>query len=232
MLKLLISAQQWDKMDQWSDYTLPGIFIVGGLIVLFIGIIPFVYSKNKVTKWMFIVSAILAVGFGSFAYIKNQGLKDYYAENKYITPQSRSYEAQMFYKKPYDVSDVEAWKYEDDWEGLSKLTSIYKRKPVKERVTYLGRNDSYVYVKINNQIIRFYESDCKKINGNLSYLTGYRFVMRDKEFKKLGFLKLPYYFEKEVLISKKEWDKQATIEVVKNYDTPGLAGNWITDARR
>ena len=232
MLKLLISAQQWAKMDQWSNYILPGIFIVGGLIVLFVGIIPFVYSKNKVTKWMFIISAILAIGFGSFAYIKNQELKDYYTESKYITPQSRSYEAQMFYKKPYDTSDIEAWKYEDDWEGLSKLTSIYQRSSVKEKVTYLGRNDSYVYIKINNQIIRFYESDCRKINGDISYLSGYKFTMRDKAFKKLGFIELPYYFEKEVLISKVKWNKQASDKVIKNYDTPGLAGNWITDARK
>lgn len=232
MLKLLISAQQWAKMDQWSNYLLPAVFIIGGLVVLFVGIIPFVYSKNKITKYLFAVSIILVGGFGSFAYFKNQGLKNYYTENKYITPQSRSYDAQMFYKKPYETVELQAWQYEDDWEGLSKLRSIYQRNSVKEKVAYLGHNDSYVYIKINNQIIRFYESDCRKIDGRDSYLAGYKFTMRDKAFKKLGFIELPYYFEKEVLISKEKWDKQAPDKVVKNYDTPGLAGNWITDARK
>lgn len=231
MLSLLISAQQWAKMDNWSNYVLPGIFIVGGLVVLFVGIIPFVYHKNKVTKILFTVLITLTAVFGIFAYFKNQGMSEYNYQNKYITAQTRSYQAQMFTKKPYETNEIQAWKYEDDWEGLSKLTSIYRRSNVKQKITYLGRNNGYVYVQINKQIIRFYESDCKKINGKQSYLAGYKFTMRDKAFKKLGFNELPYYFEREVLISKTSWNKQASKQVVENYTTPGLAGNWLTDAR-
>lgn len=231
MLNLLINAQQWAQMDRWSNYILPGIFIVGGLIFLFVGIIPFVYHRNKVTKLLFAITFTVSAGFGIFAYLKNQTLSDYNYQNKFITAQSRSYEAQMFFNKPYDTSELQAWKYEDDWQGLSKLTSIYRRSPVKEKITYLGHKDGYIYVEIQKQIIRFYESDCEKITGKSSYITGYKFTMRDKEFEKLGFLKLPYYFQKNILISKAGWDKPASDNVVKNYTTPGLAGNWITDAR-
>ncbi|MBP2057573.1 hypothetical protein J2Z60_000744 [Lactobacillus colini] len=232
MIKLLITADQWAGFDQWSNFTLPGVFIVGGLIVLFVGIIPFAYKKNKITKSLFLISIILIICFASFAYIKNKGMKDYYAENKYITPQSRTYQLQMFSKRYYETSEVQAWEYEDDWQSLSKLESIYRRIPVKQQVTYLGRKNSYVYIKINKQIIRFYESDCQTTATNKSYITGYKFLMRDKSFRQIGFIEQPYYFEKLILIPKAKWNKQADDTVVRSYTTPGLAGNWLTEARK
>ena len=83
-------------------------------------------------------------------------------ENHYLTPMVREYDAQIFSNKYYDPEEIEAFKYVADIQTPSHLPSIYKKMPVKQEVTYLGKNDYYAFIELNNVVMKFSLADCKK----------------------------------------------------------------------
>ena len=121
IMTLLVSPQQWANWDQWYNYTLPGYVLILGTIFLFVGLIPFL----------------------GLSYFKNKESTEYRKENHYLTAMVRVYDAQIFAKKYYDPNEIETFKYVADINTPSHLPSIYQKIPVKQEVTYLGKNDYY-----------------------------------------------------------------------------------------
>ena len=229
---LLVSPEQWASWDKWFNYTLPGYILILGIIFLFVGLIPFLCVHNKLTYSLFGVTSILLVVFLGIAYFKNKESKEYVKENHYLTAMVRKYDAQIFSNKYHDSEEIEAFKYVADIQTPSHLPSIYKKVPVKQEVTYLGKNDYYAFIKLDNIVMKFSLTDCKKIPGNKAYFTGYRFEIRNKKFLKLGFINLKHNLRDKVELPIDSYDKQVSSNVEENYNHPGLVANWIPDSEK
>ncbi|EJN53166.1 Hypothetical protein A131_139374, partial [Lactobacillus gasseri CECT 5714] len=110
MMTLLVSPQQWANWDQWYNYTLPGYILILGTIFLFVGLIPFLCVKNKLTAVLFGVTTTVLCLFLGASYFKNKESTEYMKENHYLTAMVRVYDAQIFAKKYYDPNEIEAFK--------------------------------------------------------------------------------------------------------------------------
>lgn len=231
---MLITPEQWLAFDQWFNFQLPAICLIFGGIFLFVGIIPLLYTRNKITWTLFTSLSAICVAVGIFCGVKSSGKKvqQYFAQTHYITPQVRSYEMQLFFKKVYDPFEVAQFRYSVDINDISHLSSIYRKKKVSIPVEYLGRDDYYVYVKLDKTVMKFSTSDCQKISGDKAYFSGYKFTMRDKGFEKAGFFELPYNMRDKVLIPRNQWDKKVAQTYTENFDHPGLVANWIPDSNK
>lgn len=232
MLLLLITPSQWADFEQWCNYTLPAIFLILGSIFLFVGLIPFLCIRNKITWSLFGSLTTIVLIVGIFSYFKTQQAQPYFKETHYVTALTRSYSAQLFAKQPYDPGEIEQLKYVSDYETPSKLKSVYQRSAVKQTINYLGRDDYYVYVELAGKVMKFDVADCRKVSGQTAYFSGYHFKMRNKEFKKLGFFELPHYFRVKVCIPKSQWNKKVPAHYLQTYDRPGLVANWIPDSAK
>ena len=205
MMTLLVSPQQWANWDQWYNYTLPGYILILGTIFLFVGLIPFLCVKNKLTAVLFGVTTTVLCLFLGASYFKNKESTEYMKENHYLTAMVRVYDAQIFAKKYYDPNEIEAFKYVADIKTPSHLPSIYQKIPVKQEVTYLG---------------------------NKAYFTGYHFKMKNKEFLKLGFIDLKHDLRDKVELPANSYNKQVSENIEENYNHPGLVANWIPDSEK
>lgn len=96
MMTLLVSPQQWANWDQWYNYTLPGYILILGIIFLFVGLIPFLCVKNKLTAVLFGVTTTVLCLFLGASYFKNKESTEYMKENHYLTAMVRVYDAQIF----------------------------------------------------------------------------------------------------------------------------------------
>ena len=231
---MLISPQQWLAYDQWFNFQLPAICLILGGLFLFVGLIPLLYARNKVTWSIFYSLLGLCIVTGIFCGIKSSGtqVKQYFAQTQYITPQTRTYSMQLFFKKENDPYEIAQYRYVTDINNVSHLTNIYQKKAVKQRVEFLGRDDYYIYVKLDKMVMKFSTVDCEKISGNQAYFSGYRFIMRNKDFEKIGFLKLPYNMRDKILVPKDQWNKKVPPYYTENYAHPGLVANWIPDSEK
>jgi len=229
---ILISPQLWQAYDQWFNFQLPAICLILGGLFLFVGLIPLLYVRNKITWSLFYSLLGICIIFGIFCGIKssNKEVKSYFVQNHYITPQTRTYSVQLFFKKEYDPFEIAQYRYVVDLDNPSRLTDIYAKRKVTQKVDFLGRDDYYVYVKLDKAVMKFSTSDCQKISGNTAYFVGYRFDMRNKNFEKAGFINLPYNMRDKILVPANEWNKKVSDKYKQNYDHPGLVANWIPDS--
>lgn len=232
MMTLLVSPQQWANWDQWYNYTLPGYVLILGTIFLFVGLIPFLCVKNKLTAILFGLTTTTLCIFLGLSYFKNKESTEYRKENHYLTAMVRVYDAQIFAKKYYDPNEIETFKYVADINTPSHLPSIYQKIPVKQEVTYLGKNDYYAFVKLDNAVMKFSLADCKKIPGNKAYFTGYHFKIRNKKFLKLGFIDLKHDLRDKIELPADSYNKQVSENIEENYNHPGLVANWIPDSEK
>ena len=231
-MTLLVSPVQWANWDKWFNYTLPGYILILGTIFLFIGLIPFLCVRNKVTATLFGITTIVLCLFLGLSYYKNKEAKEYLQENHYITAMVRKYDAQIFVNKYYDPNEVDAFKYVADIKTPSHLQSIYQKIPVKQELTYLGKNDYYAFIELNNVVMKFNLEDCKKIPGDKAYFTGYHFKTRDKQFLKLGFIDLKHNLRDKIELPEAFYNKQVSKNIEENYNHPGLVANWIPDSEK
>ena len=74
MMTLLVSPQQWANWDQWYNYTLPGYVLILGTIFLFVGLIPFLCVKNKLTAVLFGLTTTTPVSYTHLDVYKRQVL--------------------------------------------------------------------------------------------------------------------------------------------------------------
>ncbi|OYS19524.1 hypothetical protein CBF76_06595 [Lactobacillus taiwanensis] len=229
---LLVSPEQWANWDQWFNYTLPGYILILGTIFLFVGLIPFLCVRKKITYILFGVTTLVLVTFLGISYFKNKESTEYVRENHYLTAMVREYDAQIFSNKYYDPDEIESFKYIADINTPSHLPSIYKKIPVKQEVTYLGKNDYYAFVKLDNVVMKFSLSDCKKIPGSKAYFTGYHFKLRNKKFMKLGFIDLKHNLRDKVELPREFYNKKVSKNIEENYNHPGLVANWIPDSEK
>lgn len=230
MLDLLVSPAQWAYFDNWYNFISPTIFFAFGACFIFVGLLPISCIKNKITITLFIINVCLGLILAAVVYVHNQSAKEYFKESHYVSAMTRTYSFQLFSKQYYAYDDVDTLRYISDPSTPLAIKSVYKATQVKEPITYLGKDDCYVYIKMHNQKLKFGKDICRKINGNVAYMTGYRFDMRSAGFSKIGFLKLPNYFRDKLEIPAKLWNTKAPQKVINNYDRPGLVGRWITDS--
>lgn len=229
---LLISPTQWANWDQWFNYSLPSYILILGTIFLFVGLIPFLCVRNKITSILFVSTSLMLGFILTVAYLKNKEATEYLKENHYLSAMVRKYDAQIFEKKYYDPNEIEAFKYVADISVPSHLPSIYQKIPVKKEVNYLGKNDYDAFVELDNTVMKFSLTDCKKFPGNQAYFVGYHFKMRDKEFEKLGFIDLKYNLRDKVEIPANLYNKKVSESIEENYNHPGLVANWIPDSEK
>lgn len=231
-MMLLVSPEQWANWDKWFNYTLTGYILILGIIFLFVGLIPFLCVHNKITYTLFGVTTVFLVTFLGIAYFKNKESKEYVKENHYLTAMVREYDAQIFSNKYYDPEEIEMFKYVADIQTPSHLPSVYKKIPMKQEVTYLGKNDYYAFIKLNDVVMKFSLADCKKIPGSKAYFTGYHFKIRNKKFLKLGFIDLKHNLRDKVELPADSYNKQVSSNIEENYNHPGLVANWIPDSAK
>lgn len=178
------------------------------------------------------MTTVFLVTFLGIAYFKNKELKEYVKENHYLTAMVREYDAQIFSNKYYDPEEIEMFKYVADIQTPSHLPSVYKKISVRQEVTYLGKNDYYAFIKLNDVVMKFSLADCKKIPGSKAYFTGYHFKIRNKKFLKLGFIDLKHNLRDKVELPAEFYNKQVSSNIEENYNHPGLVANWIPDSAK
>ena len=76
-MTLLVSPEQWANWDQWFNYTLPGYILILGTIFLFVGLIPFLCVRKKITYILFGVTTLVLVTFLGISYFKNKESTEY-----------------------------------------------------------------------------------------------------------------------------------------------------------
>lgn len=231
-MSLLVSPIQWANWDKWFNYTLPAYILILGIIFLFVGLIPFLCVRNKVTTTLFGVTTTVLCIFLGIAYFKNKESAEYVKENHYLTAMVRKYDAQIFANKYYDPDEIEAFKYVADIKTPSHLPSIYRKISVRQKVTYLGKNDYYAFVRLDNVVMKFSLTDCKKIPGKNAYFSGYHFKMRNRKFLKLGFIDLKYNLRDKIELPAESYNKKVSDKIEENYNHPGLVANWIPDSEK
>lgn len=232
----ILSPQQWAETEHWINFTLPG-WVIGLLVAAVICIIPITMKKNKLTLAVFLAYLAVAVGFGIYASQRNQTAiyHEYVKESHYTSAQTRSYNAVMFAYTPNSPSDIAAMRYLAEIKLPSKLRSVYTKTFKQTPVKLVGKSQYYVYIAYRGKVMKFYDSLVHLTNANSSYMTGYKFTMRNAGFKKLGFLELPYILRDQLYIPHKQYNDPNKVirnELDYKYERPGEVGGWVVDLEK
>lgn len=230
-----ITPQQWETFEQWFNFQIIMIWVVFGVFFIFVGLVPLLYHRNKITWILLGGLTVIGLGLGVYSYIKSNqpAAKKYIVESHYITPQTRAYSIKTSaWSRPFDDNEISQYRYVSDIENPSKLTSVYSKKKVRQNIDFLGRDGGYIYVSLDGVVMKFSEFDCRKTKGDQAYFEGYKFDMKNDSFEKMGFFSLPYKMRDKVVIPTSEWDKQVPENYKRNYSRPGEVAGWLPSSNK